>query len=171
LVVLGMKNAVHVLEVRTLDGALERTVALPDLGAVSTLSGDEDDDDFYFRFASFTAPPRVLRTSVASGAVTTWAATAVPAGLATELAAYRVDQLFFPSEDGTQLSMFVVQRKDRRADAPVPLILYGYGGFNISTTPAWRPEIIPWLEAGGAYAAVNLRGGGESGAPPPHPPI
>src|SRR5581483_2959373 len=76
---------------------------------------------------------------------------------------YTVDQVWYPSKDGTQVSMFVVHRKDARRDGSTPTLLYGYGVFNVSMTPAFTSSIYPWLEAGGAYAVPNLRGGGEYG--------
>jgi prolyl oligopeptidase len=159
LLVTGMKNAVHTLEIRGLDGALVRTLPLPGLGTVSMLHGDEDADDVYMRYVSFTAPPRVLHTSVAKGGVEPWGReTRLPA----DLGGYSTEQLFFPSKDGTQLSMFIVQKKER-AKGPAPLLLYGYGGFSVPNLPAWHPELVPWLEAGGIYVSTNLRGGGEYG--------
>ena len=76
---------------------------------------------------------------------------------------FRVDQVWYPSRDGTQISMFLVSKKDRDPKVPAPVRLFGYGGFNISLTPAYRPQVIPWLERGGIFAMPNLRGGGEYG--------
>jgi len=71
--------------------------------------------------------------------------------------------LFFTSKDGTRVPLFLTRRKDAPRDGSVPTILYGYGGFNISLTPSFSPAMAVWLEQGGAYAVVNLRGGGEYG--------
>jgi prolyl oligopeptidase len=160
LLVVAMKNAVHLVEVRTLDGALVRTVPLPGLGQVSQVHGDSDDDDLYLRYVSLISPPVVLHTSILKGGVDRWGDSSQPA---LDLSAYTVEQQFFPSKDGTQISMFVVQRKDRAKNAPAPTLLYGYGGFSIPILPAWHAELVPWLEAGGIYVAANLRGGSEYG--------
>jgi prolyl oligopeptidase len=159
LLLVGMKNAAHVLEVHGLDGALVRTLPLPALGQVSMLHGDEESDDVYMRFVSFTSPPRVLHTSIAKGGVEPWGR---EAKFPADLSGYTTEQLFYPSKDGTQISMFIVQKKGR-AKGPAPLLLYGYGGFSVPLLPAWHPELVPWLEAGGVYVSTNLRGGGEYG--------
>lgn len=73
------------------------------------------------------------------------------------------EQVFYPSKDGTQVSMFLVHRKDLRRDGSNPVYLYGYGGFNINRTPGFAPQHILLMEQGGIYALANLRGGGEYG--------
>ena len=74
-----------------------------------------------------------------------------------------VEQKFFTSKDGTRVPMFIVHRKDIPMDGSTPFLIYGYGGFALSQTPFFSPGYYPWLEAGGGYALVNLRGGGEFG--------
>jgi prolyl oligopeptidase len=76
---------------------------------------------------------------------------------------FMVEQVFFPSKDGTRISMFIVRRKDLKKDGSARTLLYGYGGFLISETPEFVSSIYPWIERGGVYAAPNLRGGGEYG--------
>jgi prolyl oligopeptidase len=73
-----------------------------------------------------------------------------------------VEQKFFASKDGTKVPMFIVHRKDILLDGSTPFLIYGYGGFGMSQTPFFRRH-LSWLEAGGGYALVNLRGGGEFG--------
>jgi prolyl oligopeptidase len=111
----------------------------------------------YFAFSSFTAPDTVLRIDAESGVTQGWRSPR----LTFDPGAYRVDQVFVPSRDGTRVPMFVIRRKD--ATGPVPTVLYGYGGFNISLTPWFSATRMAWLECGGAYAVANLRGGGEYG--------
>ncbi len=160
LVLTTLHNASSGVEQRAVgDGKLTRTLQLPGLGSIVAVSGDEDDDDAFFGFTSFTTPLQVLRTSIKNGGVSTWAEVKVPA----DLSPYIVEQVWFPSKDGTQISMFVIRRKDQPRDGSTPYILNGYGGFNISITAEFHPEIIAWLEAGGGYAVANLRGGGEYG--------
>ena len=77
--------------------------------------------------------------------------------------AVEVEQVWYPSKDGTQISMFLVHRKGLTRTARAPTLLYGYGGFNISETPAFAPTLFQWFEAGGLFAMPNLRGGGEYG--------
>ena len=78
-------------------------------------------------------------------------------------ATVEVRQEWFPSKDGTQVSMFVVHKKGLALDGTNPTILYGYGGFNVSMTPYFSATLFQWFEAGGVYAVANLRGGGEYG--------
>jgi prolyl oligopeptidase len=76
---------------------------------------------------------------------------------------YTTKLMWFASKDGTQVSMFVVHRADVTPTPGTPLLLNGYGGFNISRTPLYDPGNFPWLDGGGLFAMVHLRGGGEYG--------
>src|SRR6185436_13759349 len=76
---------------------------------------------------------------------------------------YQTRQVWYASKDGTPISMFLVHRADVRRDADRPVLLSGYGGFNISRTPAFDPALTPFLDRGGIFALANLRGGGEYG--------
>ena len=76
---------------------------------------------------------------------------------------YVTEQVFATSRDGTRVPMFVTHRRDLVKDGTTPTLLYGYGGFNISTTPTFRAPVLAWLEMGGIYVEANLRGGGEYG--------
>ncbi|HEU5449816.1 MAG TPA: prolyl oligopeptidase family serine peptidase, partial [Acidimicrobiia bacterium] len=99
------------------------------------------------------------RTSVATGRSRQWAKREVP----VDPKPYTVEQVFFPSKDGTRIPMFVVRRSDAPKEGSVPFLLYGYGGFGVSVEPSFSARLYPWLEAGGGYAVANLRGGGEYG--------
>jgi prolyl oligopeptidase len=154
-----MKNAASQLELRTLEGKPVRTIGLPTVGTASNLFGLPEDDTAYFTFVSFTQPMQVWKTSVKTGEKSIWAEVKLP----IDTTPYTVEQVKYPSKDGTMVSMFIVHRKDLKKDGSTPLILGGYGGFNVSITPSFQSGLYPWLEAGGAYATPNLRGGGEYG--------
>ena len=154
-----LKNASTELELRTLDGSPLRKVPLPGIGASFGLVGNPEDDVAYFAFTSFTHPPQIYRTSVNSGATKLWAEVKVP----IDPTPFTVEQVWYPSKDGTKVSMFLVHRKDLKKDGSTPFLLYGYGGFNVNLTPSFTASIYPWLESGGGYAVPNLRGGGEYG--------
>jgi prolyl oligopeptidase len=76
---------------------------------------------------------------------------------------FETEQVFYPSKDGTKIPMFLVHRKGIAKDGSNPTLLYGYGGFNVSTTPSFGPATIAWMEMGGIWASANLRGGAEYG--------
>jgi prolyl oligopeptidase len=154
-----LRSAVNLLEIHETDGTLVRDVPLPGLGTVRGLIGRDDEDDAYFSFTSFTTPTTIYKTSVKTGTTSLYSQVKVPA----DLAPYTVSQVFYPSKDGTRVSMFIVHRKGLVRDGSERCLLEGYGGFLISLTPAFTSGVIPWLEKGGVYAVPNLRGGGEYG--------
>jgi prolyl oligopeptidase len=145
------------VRVHDLNGKLVRKVALPGLGTVAGFGGEFGDKETFFSFASYNRPTTVYRYDVASGKASPWAAPK----LKFNPDDYQVEQRFYASKDGTRVPMFVVRKKG--VTGPAPTILYGYGGFNVSMTPSYKPTVLAWLEAGGVYAVANLRGGGEYG--------
>lgn len=159
LVLTYMVNAHSLLEVRTLAGELVRQVELPGVGTSRGMKGQPDQDEAYFSFQSFTTPLEIYKTSLKTGESALWEKTDIP----VDPSPYKVEQVWYPSKDGTQISMFLVHRKDIELDGETPFLLYGYGGFNVNMQPSFRSSIYPWLEAGGGYAVPNLRGGGEYG--------
>ena len=76
---------------------------------------------------------------------------------------FTVEQVFYSGKDGTPSTMFVVRRSDLAPDGNLPVLLHGYGGFNVSLTPGFRASVGVWLEHGGVYAVATLRGGSEYG--------
>ncbi|HSP77112.1 MAG TPA: prolyl oligopeptidase family serine peptidase, partial [Myxococcaceae bacterium] len=154
-----LKDATTQVRLVSLEGEPVRTVRLPGVGAASNLLGLEDRDDAWFVYSSFNTPPQVYKTSVATGEVALWAQVELP----LEPERYTVEQVFYPSKDGTRVPLFLVYRRGLARDGQRPTLLYGYGGFNVSLQPSFRSSIFPWLDAGGVYAVANLRGGGEYG--------
>jgi prolyl oligopeptidase len=153
------KDVTTRLEVRSLSGAFEREIAIPALGTASTPDGDPNADEAFFSYSSFTHTPEIQRVSITRGATTTWWRASVPA----DLSRFEVEQVFYASKDGTRVPMFVVHAKEIKRDGSAPMLLEGYGGFDITYGPEWYSPIIPWLERGGAYAWADIRGGGEYG--------
>jgi prolyl oligopeptidase len=142
-----------------LDGRHQRDIALPALGTVDAITGEPDGQEAFFGFSSYTVPPRVQRVDVKDGTVSLWRQVATD----VEIEGFEVKQVFYPSKDGTRVSMFLVSRRGTTLDGNNPTILYGYGGFNVSQTPEFSRALVLWLERGGVYAEANLRGGGEYG--------
>jgi prolyl oligopeptidase len=145
------------VRVHALDGTLTRKVELPGIGTATGFSGDFDDPETFFAFTSFNRPTTIYRYDVKSGTASTWA----EPKLAFNPDDYSVEQRFYTSKDGTRVPMFIVRKTS--VTGPAPTLLYGYGGFNISLTPAYSATRLAWLEKGGVYAVANLRGGGEYG--------
>ena len=152
-----LKDAKSEVRVHALGGVLERTIPLPGIGTATGFAGEFGDPETFFSFTSFNRPTTIYRYDAASGDVTPWAEPKV----AFNPGDFTVEQVFYNSKDGTRIPMFVVRKAG--TTGPEPTLLYGYGGFDISVTPAFSPTRIAWLERGGAYAVANLRGGGEYG--------
>ena len=155
-----LKDAASTAEMLTLDGTPAQAISLSAIGTASGFSGQPGDPETFYSFTSFNQPSAVYRFDSRTGQSTPFAQPA----LTFDPAAYAIEQRFFASKDGTRIPMFLVRRKDVvAAKRAVPTLMYGYGGFDISLTPGFAPARMAWLEAGGAYAMVNLRGGGEYG--------
>ncbi len=153
-----LKDVASKVEVHDLDGKLVREIALPAIGSAS-LSGREDEDEAYLSFTSFTFPTEIHETSIKTGESKLWFKLKLP----VDPSKFDVEQFFFKSKDGTRVPMFVLHGKEVKKDGKAPLLMFGYGGFKSSQTPNFRSSAFPWLERGGVYAIVNLRGGSEYG--------
>jgi prolyl oligopeptidase len=159
LLVVTMQDAHHAVTAYDLRGKRLHDVALPGLGSAYGFAGDPDAKETFYWFTSFTQPGAVYREDLATGASTLWKAPQVP----FDAAALETRQVFFPSKDGTKVPMFVTARKGLAPDGTHPTVItaYGFGGFSL--TPGFDPAMIAWLERGGVYVVVNIRGGGEYG--------
>jgi prolyl oligopeptidase len=142
------------------DGKRVTDVALPGLGSVAAMSADPVGDVITLHYESFTSPAATYAVR-SDGSLRDLVRLASPPGLMPSQ--FVVSQETYPSKDGTKITMFLVHRKDVRPTGDVPTVLSGYGGFNISRTPAYFPGVAAWVEAGGLFALPNLRGGGEYG--------
>lgn len=133
---------------------------LPDLGVgtIGSLSGGDRSAVSYFAFASFTQPTAIYRYHHTSGALTS----VFKPQLAISTSDLVTEQVFVTSTGGAKIPAFVISKRGA-AKGPKPTVLYGYGGFNISLTPYFKPDLLPWLNRGGVYVIANLRGGGEYG--------
>lgn len=157
LVAVSLRDACARLLLFTREGEPLGEIALPGPGSVDGITGRPGDAAGYVQFTSFCQPATVLAFDPAGATCRTWRGRKLP----FEPSDFRVEQVFFASKDGTRVPMFVIRRKDR--EGPLPTILYGYGGFNVSLTPWFSAAAMAWLDCGGAYAVANLRGGGEYG--------
>ena len=141
-------------------GKLENEITLPAPGTVSGFGGEKADKETFYSFTTLNYPPTIFRYDIASHKTTLFRAPEIPGFAAGD---YQSEQVFFKSKDGTRIPMFLVYKKGLKRDGKNPTLLYGYGGFNVTLNPGFSAGRIAWLEQGGVYAQVNLRGGGEYG--------
>ena len=155
-----LKSASSSIELFGFDGKPAGELKMPGIGSAS-LAVESDRTEAYLSFTSFNYPNSIFRVDLARPAAEPelWERPAVPVDPAT----VEVKQVWYPSKDGTRVSMFIVHKKGLVLDGARPTILSGYGGFNIAETPAFQATYFPWYEDGGVYALPNLRGGGEYG--------
>jgi prolyl oligopeptidase len=140
-------------------GKLLQEIALPTLGTVAGLGGEWDGAELFFGFQSFTMPTSIYRFDLETRKQELW--DRVKADI--DFDAYQVEQVRYPSKDGTSITMFIASKKGVIKTGTNPTLLYGYGGFNISLTPMFAATRFLFLEKGGILAIPNLRGGGEYG--------
>jgi prolyl oligopeptidase len=158
---LGVSAAAHDrIEVYGPDGSSKGELPLPGIGSAGIVAAP-DRTEAYLSFASFNYPTSIYRVDLAKpGApLELWERPAVPVDPSSAV----VEQVWYPSKDGTRVSLFIVHRKGLKLDGRNPTLLSGYGGFDISEKPAFSASLFQWLDAGGVYALANLRGGGEYG--------
>ena len=159
IVAVWLREASSRVTIHTREGALLHEVALPVIGSVAGLTGEWDGREAFLGFTSYAVPPTVYRLALPEPALELWAR--APGDVDADR--FRVRLVRFPSHDGTLVSMFLVDARDRPTDARGAALLTGYGGFNVSHTPAFGRGVILFLEKGGLYAVAHLRGGGEYG--------
>jgi prolyl oligopeptidase len=153
------QNVVPHVKLLETSGKLVREVPLPALGSVSGLSGEWDSSEAFFSFNSYHIPPTIYRYDVATGKQTVWFALKLP----IDSAKYEVKQVWYTSKDGTKIPMFLAHAKNLKLDGKNPVLLTGYGGFNLSQTPGFSAFAAGWMANGGVFAVANMRGGGEFG--------
>ncbi|MFN8002160.1 MAG: prolyl oligopeptidase family serine peptidase [Acidobacteriota bacterium] len=146
--------------VYSLDGKLENEVKLPGPGTAGGFGGNNDDKFVFYSYTSLNYPPTTFRYDIATKKSTVFREISIPGYKADE---YETKQVFFNSKDGTRVPMFLVYKKGLKLDGNNPTLMYGYGGFNITTSPSFSPLRIALLENGFVYASVNMRGGAEYG--------
>ncbi|MDQ2823797.1 MAG: prolyl oligopeptidase family serine peptidase [Pseudomonadota bacterium] len=154
-----LADAKSVVRIIDLNGKPVRDIGLPGIGSVSGFSGKRGDTETFYSFTGFTNPTTIYRLDMASGKSDIFRQPTVD----FDPSQYETRQQFFTSRDGTKVPMFIVSKKGIKLDGSNPTYLYGYGGFNISMTPGFSPANLAWMEMGGVYVSVNLRGGGEYG--------
>lgn len=136
---------------------------MPALGTVTGLGGEWDGHELFYGFQSFTRPPTVYHIDLAKREATERDLIWQQVKTDIDFDKYEVEQVTYPSKDGTKVTMFLAHKKGLKKNGKNPTLLTAYGGFNISITPMFAATRFLFLEAGGLIAVPNLRGGGEYG--------
>lgn len=142
----------------TTDGKLIGEIKLPTFGSTSA-SGMRGQKEVFYSFTSYTMPNTVYSYDLSTDKSTVWAAPKVN----FRSDDYKTEMVFYTSKDGTRAPLFITYKKGMKLNGRNPLLLYGYGGFNITYAPFFVSNYIPFLERGGIYVHAVLRGGGEYG--------
>ena len=154
-----LEHAQSVVKVFGFEGALESSVALPGVGTAEGFAGHLEGSETFYSYTDFTTPVAIYRYDVRTGQSSLFK----EASVLLDTSVFVTKQVFFASQDGTRIPMFLVHHEDAALDGQNPTLLYGYGGFNVALTPQYRTDQMVWLELGGVLAIPNLRGGSEYG--------
>ena len=154
-----LKDAYTQVRVFDTTGKFVREVEFPGIGSAEGFGGKSTDKETFYSFTGFTTPTTIYRYDLTTGKSSVFREPKVEFNPAD----FETKQVFFKSKDGTRVPMFITHKKGIKLDGNNSTYLYGYGGFNISLTPAFSVGNLVWMEMGGVYAQPNLRGGGEYG--------
>jgi prolyl oligopeptidase len=154
-----LKDAYTQVKVYDAAGKLVNEVAFPGIGSAEGFGGKAVDKETFYSFTGFTTPTTIYRYDVTTGKSTVFRQPKVDFNSID----FETKQVFYTSKDGTKVPMFITHKKGLKLDGNNPTYLYGYGGFNVSMTPAFSVGNLVWMEMGGVYAQPSLRGGGEYG--------
>ncbi|WP_346239049.1 prolyl oligopeptidase family serine peptidase [Niabella insulamsoli] len=141
------------------NGAAIREIELPGIGTASGFGAEKEDSEFYYSYASFATPPSIYKYDIANGKSELYKTAEINMNTSNIV----TEQIFFTSKDGTKVPMFLTYKKGMKREGNNPVLLYGYGGFNIPMTPGFSVSNAFFVEQGGIYVVVNLRGGSEYG--------
>ncbi|HEX4159374.1 MAG TPA: prolyl oligopeptidase family serine peptidase [Rhizomicrobium sp.] len=155
LVVDSIVDAAGRIDLYDTNGKPAGKIALPELGTVMGISSLQSSDVFYYSFSSYLRPTSTYRYDLRTGK----AETAFAPDLKFDASKYETREVFYSSKDGTMVPMFVLAAKNVKLDGSNPTILLGYGGFDSTLTPFFKPPYPVWLELGGIFAVAQLRGG------------
>lgn len=154
-----IKDAVSFVLQYDMDGKLEHEIKLPGVGTASGFGSKKNEKEQFYTFTSYIFPSTIFKYDVNTGKSEVYKKPNVD----FDPSKYESKQVFYASKDGTKVPMIITYKKGTPLNGKNPTVLYGYGGFNVSLTPAFSTSIVVLLEQGGIYAVPNLRGGGEYG--------
>lgn len=154
-----LHNAYHKVKVYDMVGNFIQDVPLPEFVSLSGMTGKKADTKMFIGYTSYLSSGTIVEYNLSLNSKRE----VFRHSRGNEMDNFETTQVFYPSKDGTEIPMFITHRKGIQLDGNHPVLLYGYGGFNVSLTPSFSPAAKVWLEDGGVYAVANLRGGGEFG--------
>lgn len=154
-----MHNATGLLKVFSRKGEFLYNVPLPGIGNVDQISASKKDENIFYSFDTYTGPSIIYQFNLTTKLQNVF----FKPKMDFNSNDYETKQVFYPSKDGTQISMFIFHKKGIELNGNNPTMIFGYGGFNIPMVPQFKIERTLFLENGGVYAIANLRGGGEYG--------
>jgi prolyl oligopeptidase len=154
-----LKDAVSMVQQYDLNGKLVRNIELPGLGSAGGFGGKRSETEIYYSYTSYVYPPTIFKMDLVSGKSELYK----QAGVDFDPSQFESKQVFYASKDGTKIPMLITYKKGMELNGKNPVLLYGYGGFNVSLSPSFSTSNIVFMENGGVYAVANLRGGGEYG--------
>jgi prolyl oligopeptidase len=153
-----LHDATSQIKIFDADGKNAKSLPLPSLGTAQ-ITGRWESPELFYTFTSFNYPPTNFVYDLATSESSIWSKLTVP----MDPTAFETRQVWYRSKDGTRVSLFLFYKKGLKLDGANPVLLTGYGGFDVNETPFYAPMVIVWAEHGGVLALPNLRGGGEYG--------
>lgn len=133
-------------------------IKLPGVGSAS-FSGKRERPECFYSYTSYTVPNTIYQYDYKTGKSTVYSQPKVN----FRTSDYTSEMQFYISKDGTRIPIFLTYKKGLKRNGKTPVLMYGYGGFNVTYPPYFSAMRLPFLESGGIYAYVVLRGGGEYG--------
>lgn len=153
------KDVAERIEIYAIDGQYTRSIGLPGKGSIHGIRAREKDRYIFYTFSSYLYPSVIFKYDLKTYQQSLWFEPEINFSADD----FTMEQVFYPSKDGTKIPMYLVYAKSLIQNGSNPTLLYGYGGFQISIMPSFSTSTIAWIKAGGIYAVANLRGGTEYG--------
>lgn len=162
MLVVYMRDVVDVVQLHEIaTGKFIKEFTLPTLGTINALSGRREHTEFFYQFTSFLHPGTIYHYKFSEDKMVKFRDAEIKDYDSSQ---FETQQVFYESKDGTKIPMFIVHKKGLKRDGNNPVMLYGYGGFNIAIQPYFSTFRLPWMQNfNGIFAVANIRGGGEYG--------
>ena len=158
--VIYLEDTLSLVNFYNLDGSFSHTLKGGFKGSIGGFGGKIDDTETYFSYTNFTTPSQIHKIDLATKSSELFWEEKLPDFNAND---YTSELRFYKSKDGTKIPLHVSYKKSSKLNKSTPVLLYGYGGFNISILPRFSKSYLAWMNQGGVVAVANLRGGGEYG--------